>query len=193
MNLQKLVKKSTIIILFSVFIACSITALKDLLARKIGYSVSFETRNEIPLPSWTICPTDRKVPFKTSYNKSNVHELMTDRLPVKFMVSVEDKDGKVSTFNMTDANVLKQQFNVSMEETWNVHCKANVAKGCDACFTFNAPIKTVGKFTAVLRIHEDPQREAMILQLHDRDASLALLRDFNWNQVLYFNLKPGRT
>ena len=193
MNLQKLVKTSFILILFSIFIACSIIALKDLLSRKIGYSVSFETRNEIPLPSWTICPTDRTVPFKTSYNKSNVHELMTDRLPVKFMVSVEDKDGKVSTFNMTDANVLKQHFNVSMEETWNVHCKANVAKGCDACFTFNAPTKTVGKFTAVLKIHEDPQRESMILQLHDRDASLALLRDFNWNQVLYFNLKSGKT
>ena len=192
MNLQKLVKKSSILILFSIFIACSIIALKDLLARKIGYSVSFETRNEIPLPSWTICPTDRTVPFKTSYNKSNVHELTADKIPVKFVVSVELEDGKGSTFNMTDANVLKQHFNVSMEETWNVHCKVNW-KGCDACFTFNAPLKTVGKFTAVLKIHEDPQREAMILQLHDRDASLALLRDFNWNQVLYFNLKAGRT
>ena len=192
MKVTKIVKKSSILILFSVFIACSITAIKDLLARKIGYSVSFETRNEIPLPSWTICPIDRKVVLRTSYNKSNVHEFTSDKIPVKFTVNVEAKDGKVSTFNMTDANVLKQHFNVSMEETWNVHCKVNW-KGCDACFTFNAPLKTVGKFTAVLKIHEDPQREAMILQLHDRDASLALLRDFNWNQVLYFNLKPGRT
>ena len=192
MNLQKLVKKSTILILFSVFIACSIIAIRDLLAGKIGYSVSFETRNEIPLPSWTICPIDRTLPFKTSFNKSNVHELTNDRLPVKFGVNVEDDDGKVSTFNMTDANVLKEQFNVSMEETWNVHCKVNW-KGCDACFTFNAPLKTVEKFTAILKIHEDPEREAMILQLHDRDASLALLQNFNWNHVLYFNLKPGQT
>ena len=192
MKITKIVKKFNILILFSVFIACSITAIRDLLAKKIGFSVSFETRNEIPLPSWTICPIDRTLPFKTSFNKSNVHELTNDRLPVKFGVNVEDDDGKVSTFNMTDANVLKEQFNVSMEETWNVHCKVNW-KGCDACFTFNAPLKTVEKFTAILKIHEDPEREAMILQLHDRDASLALLRDFNWNQVLYFNLKPGRT
>ena len=193
MTLKKIVKQSTILILFSVFLACSIIALKDLLARKIGYSVSFETRNEIPLPSWTICPIDRTVLLQTSYNKSNVQELTSDTLPVKLMVSVENGTGHPFIYNMTDANVLKQHFDVSIEETWNIHCRVNYGQGCDACFTFNAPIKTLGKFTAVLTIQENPQREAMILQLHDRDASLALSRDFNWNQVLYFMFKPGRT
>ena len=191
---MKIIKKFSILILFSVFLACSIIALKDLLARKIGYSVTFETRKEIPLPSWTICPIGPiEVLLQTSYNKSNVRELTTDRLPVKLIVTVENGTGHPFIYNMTDPNVLKQHFDVSMEETWNVHCKVNYGHGCDACFTFNAPIKTVGKFTAVLTIQENPQREAMILQLHDRDASLALLQDFNWNHVLYFNLKPGRT
>ncbi len=195
MKITKIVKKFNILILFSVFIACSIIALKDLLARKIGYSVSYETRNEIPLPSWTICPADRTV-FKATLNASNVHELTAflDRLPVKFMVTVEVEDGHYSVFNMTDTDILKQHFNVSMEDTWNIHCKvAYGQQGCDPCFTFNAPIKTVGKFTAVLTIQENPHKEAMTLQLHDRDASLALLRNFNWNQVLYFMFKPGQT
>ena len=99
------------------------------------------------------------------------------------------------SFNMTDANVLKQQFNVTMEETWNVHCKVNWrATGCDPCLTFNAPLKKVGKFSATLDIIQQyPNQKSMTLQFHDRHASLALNMNMNWNRVLYFVFKKGRT
>ena len=193
MTLKKNVKQSTILILFSVFLACSIIALKDLLARKIGYAVTFETRNEIPLPSWTICPIDQTVLLQTSYNKSNVQELTSDTLPVKLMVSVENGTGHPFIYNMTDANVLKQHFDVSIEETWNIHCRVNYGQGCDACFTFNAPIKTIPKYFAKLSFGEYPGTEVMILQLHGSGNSLALNWEFNWSQMSYFVLKKGKT
>ena len=95
---------------------------------------------------------------------------------------------------MTDENALKAKFNVTMEETWNVHCAVNIlATGCDTCLTFNAPTKTVQAFTMELDIREFSGITAMILQLHDRDASLALNWKHDWNQLTYIVFKPGST
>ena len=188
MNFIKIIRNLFGLGLFIAFIVTTIQALINLTEKKIGTSVRTEEREEIILPSWTLCPFDSN-PVNYEKNASNLYEFNT-QIPLNFTIIYDW--GIV--FNMTDKKTLEDKFNVTMEETWHVHCKANFqGSGCNTCWTFNAPLKTVGKFTAILKIHEDPEREAMILQLHDRDASLALLRDFNWNQVLYFNLKPGRT
>ena len=192
----KILKKFTVLILFLLFIAFSIVALKNLFASKIGYSVSFETRKTIHLPSWTLCPFPN--PYqKPMYNESNVQEL-TDylkQLPINLRAIIMEGEN-AGDFNMTDANILKQHFNLTMEETWNVHCKVNfyVRTGCDPCLTFNAPQKGVGKFYAFLKItQENPKQDTMTLLFHDPDSSLALSSEYNWNQVLYFVIKPGRT
>ena len=195
MSFTKILKKSTILVLFSLFIGLSIVALNNLLARKIGNSVSFETRNAITLPSWTLSPVAQPGTQKPMYNESNVQEL-TDylkQLPITLMVYIEGENE--GSFNMTDANILKQHFNVTMEETWNVHCKVNqFGSGCDPSLTFNAPQKGVGKFNAFLKItQENPKQDTMILLFHDPDSSLALSSEYNWNQVLYFVIKQGRT
>ena len=201
MNFTQILKKSIILILFSVFLACSIISLKNLLAKKIGYSVSFETRKAIGLPSWTLCPFSHS-PQDPFYNKSNVKEftqsLATFALPINFTVNAEEgeeDDKNYKAFNMTDEKILKKHFNATMAEVWNIHCKVNYfAKGCDPCLTFSAPRKGVGKFSAHLNIaQKNPKWETMVLLLHDRDASLALNWEYNWNQVLYFIFKPGKT
>ena len=194
MNFSQILKKSIVLILFSVFLACSIIALKELLARKIGNSVSFETRKAISLPSWTLCPHI----LRGVYNVSNAHEFtkLLAELPINLTIHHHGPDGEnEGSFNMTDANILKQHFNVTMEETWNVHCKVNqFGSGCDPSLTFNAPQKGVGKFNAFLKItQENPKQDTMILLFHDPDSSLALSSEYNWNQVLYFVIKQGRT
>ena len=194
MKFTQVVKKSIIFILFSLFVALSIISVKNWLAGKIGYSVSFQTRKTIPLPSWTLCPFPLVVQ-KPLYNESNVQELANalERLPIRLRVAVDGENE--GDFNMTNPTILKQHFNVTMEETWNVHCKVNwFGTGCDPCITFNAPQKGVGKFVAFLNIaQENPTQEAMTLLLHDQDASLALSGEYNWNQVLYFVFKKGKT
>ena len=195
MKVIRIVKYSLILILFGVFVACSFTKLKEFLSRKIGSSVSFETREKIPLPSWTLCP------FSTAahpmYNKSNVHKLVTalESLPVDLLVSEEDNEGNSFTYNMTDAEDLEEHFNATLEDTWNVHCKGNYfATGCNHCITFNAPRKQVGKFIMNFNVVQKlPEFESFVLELHDRDSSLALNWNYNWNQVLYFEFKPGET
>ena len=190
MNFTQILKRSIILILFSVFIALSIVALKNLLEGKIGYSVRFETREKIPLPSWTLCPFSRTLQAPM-YNVSNVQEFVNSlrKLPINFTVAIE------SSLNMTDANVLKQHFNSTMEDTWNIHCKVNhFGTGCDPCLTFNAPRMWVGKFTAFLEIEkENIRQDSITLQFHDPDASLALNEEYNWNQVLYFKFRKGKT
>ena len=193
MNFTKILKKSTVLVLFALFIALSIVALNNLLARKIGNSVTFETRKTISLPSWTLCPFGQLTPW---YNESNVQELddYLERLPIRLRVMIEDENtGDFLTLHMTDTNILKQHFNATMEETWNVHCKVNYfGTGCDPCITFNAPQKGVGKFYAFLKItQENPN--TMTLLFHDPDSSLALSGEYNWNQVLYFVIKQGKT
>ena len=194
MKFTQVVKKSIIFILFSLFVALSIISVKNWLAGKIGYSVSFQTRKTIPLPSWTLCPFPLVVQ-EPLYNESNVQELANslERLPIRLRVAVDGENE--GDFNMTNPTILKQHFNVTMEETWNVHCKVNwFGTGCDPCITFNAPQKGVGKFVAFLNIaQENPTQEAMTLLLHDQDASLALSGEYNWNQVLYFVFKKGKT
>ena len=189
MNFTQILKKSIVLILFSVFLACSIIALKELLARKIGSSVTFENRKAISLPSWTLCPNI----LRGVYNKSNAQELakLLTTLPINLTVKAAGENE--GSFNMTDANILKQHFNVTIEETWNVHCKVNqLGSGCDPSLTFNAPQKGVGKFYAFLKItQENPN--TMTLLFHDPDSSLALSGEYNWNQVLYFVIKQGRT
>ena len=190
MNFTQILKKSIVLILFSVFLACSIIALKELLARKIGSSVTFENRKAISLPSWTLCPNI----LRGVYNKSNAQELakLLTTLPINLTVKAAGENE--GSFNMTDANILKQHFNVTMEETWNVHCKVNGrATGCDPCITFNAPQMGVGKFSASLDIVQQyPNQKSMTIQFHDRHASLALKNNLDWNQVLYFVFKPGK-
>ena len=192
MNFTQILKKSIVLILFSVFLACSIIALKELLARKIGSSVTFETRKAISLPSWTLCPHI----LRSVYNVSNAHELATffAKFPINLTVSTAIENEDSFKFNMTDSKILKQHFNVTMEETWNVHCKVNRrATGCDPCITFNAPQKGVGKFSASLDIVQQyPNQKSMTIQFHDRHASLALKNNLDWNQVLYFVFKPGK-
>ena len=131
------------------------------------------------------------------YNESNVQELddYLKRLPVSLRVMIEDENtGDFLTLHMTDTNILKQHFNATMEETWNVHCKVNYfGTGCDPCITFNAPTKGVGKFSASLDIVQQyPNQKSMTIQFHDRHASLALKNNLDWNQVLYFVFKPGK-
>ena len=194
MNFTKILKKSTVLVLFALFIALSIVALQNLLARKIGNSVTFETRKAISLPSWTLCPFPQLYQ-KPLYNESNVQELADylKRLPISLRVIIEGENA--GDYNMTDTNILKQHFFVTMEETWNVHCRVNhFGTGCDPCLTFNAPQKGVGKFYAFLKItQENPKQDTMTLLFHDPDSSLALSSEYNWNQVLYFVIKPGRT
>ena len=191
MSFTQILKKTFVLILFSVFLTCSIIALKELLARKIGNSVTFEPRKAISLPSWTLCPHI----LRGVYNISSVQEFAKSLATLPVNLTVEAEGETEGTFNMTDANILKQYFNVTMEETWNVHCKVNwLATGCDPCLTFNAPRKGIGKFAAALDIRQQyPNQESMTLQFHDRHASLALKKDKNWNQILYFVFKPGRT
>ena len=128
------------------------------------------------------------------YNISSVQEFAKSLATLPVNLTVEAEGETEGTFNMTDANILKQYFNVTMEETWNVHCTVNIlATGCDTCLTFNAPTKTVQAFTMELDIREFSGITAMILQLHDRDASLALNWKHDWNQLTYIVFKPGST
>ena len=194
MKVIRIVKYSLILVLFGVFVACSFTKLREFLSRKIGSSVSFETREKIPLPSWTICPFTGTNPM---YNKSNVHKLATalESLPVTLLVKEEDNEGNYFDYNMTNAESLREHFNATMEETWNIHCKGNYfATGCDRCMTFNAPGKRVGKFIIYFDVVQNfTESESFVLELHDRDSSLALNWNYNWNQVLYFEFKSGQT
>ena len=191
MNFIKIIRNLFGLGLFIAFIVTTIQALKDLIECKIGSSVRTEEREEIQLPSWTLCPFDYN-PANVLRNASNLHELTTvlEQIPVNFSIYL----GMGVIFDMTDKKTLEDKFNVTMEETWHVHCKTNVqATGCDTCLTFNAPIKTIPKFFAMLSIEEYPGKEAMILQLHNRGNSLALNWEYNWSQLSYFVFKKGKT
>ena len=191
MNLVKLIRNFFVFGLLTAFVLCSINAFRDLLNMRIGTSVRFEERDEIILPSWTLCPHQTKE-TKAMFNSSNVQDLtrLLQSIPVNFTVHSHT----TKSVNMTDENALKAKFNVTMEETWNVHCTVNIlATGCDTCLTFNAPTKTVQAFTMELDIQEFSGITAMILQLHDRDASLALNWKHDWNQLTYIVFKPGST
>ena len=191
MNLVKLIRNFFVFGLLTAFVLCSINAFRDLLKMRIGTSVRFEERDEIILPSWTLCPHQTKE-TKAMFNSSNVQDLtrLLQSIPVNFTVHSHT----TKSVNMTDENALKAKFNVTMEETWHVHCKGNfLATGCDTCITFHAPIKTIPRFFAKLFIEEYPGKEAMILQLHDSGNSLALNWEYNWSQVSYFVFKKGKT
>ena len=191
MNFIKIIRNLLLLGLGIAFIVTTIQALTDLIDGKIGSSVTTEEREEITLPSWTLCPFDPN-PNNVLRNASNLHELTTvlEQIPLNFSIFL----GMGITFNMTDKKTLEDEFNVTMEETWHVHCKGNfLGTGCDTCITFHAPIKTIPRFFAKLFIEEYPGKEAMILQLHDSGNSLALNWEYNWSQVSYFVFKKGKT
>ena len=187
MNFIKIIRNLFGLGLFIAFIVTTIQALISLTEKKIGTSVRTEEREEIILPSWTLCPFDSN-PVNYEKNASNLYEFNT-QIPLNFTIIYDW--GIV--FNMTDKKTLEDKFNVTMEETWHVHCKANFqGSGCNTCWTFNAPLKTVPKFFAMLAI-QDIGKEAMILQLHNRGNSLALNWEYNWSQLSYFVFKKGKT
>ena len=193
MNFVKVLRNIIGVGLFVAFIVCAVIALKDLTDRKIGTSVRYQERQKISLPSWTLCPYDH-VPSNVLRNASTVHDLsaVLKTMPITFKVAFTSVGW--SSDNMTDENVLKEKYNVTMEETWNVQCKVNViGTGCDTCLTFNAPAQKVEKFIAILKIPEFYEKESMTLQLHDPGHSLALNREYEWNQILYFIFKKRKT
>ena len=193
MNFVRVLRNVIGVGLFVAFIVCAVIALKDLTDRKIGTSVRYQERQKISLPSWTLCPYDH-VPSNVLRNASTVHDLsaVLKNMPITFKVAFTSVGW--SSDNMTDENVLKEKYNVTMEETWNVQCKVNViGTGCDTCLTFNAPAQKVEKFIAILKIPEFHGKESMTLQLHDPGHSLALNREYEWNQILYFVFKKGKT
>ena len=191
MNVLKIVRSLFGLGVFVAFIVTTFQALIHLIECKIGTSERTEEREEMILPSWTLCPFEND-PANVLWNASNLHELtkVWQKVPLNFSISLN----KSVSFDMTDKTTLEDKFNVTLEETWHVHCKTTkTGNGCDTCLTFNAPIKTIPKYFAKLSFGEYPGTEVMILQLHGSGNSLSLNWEFNWSQMSYFVLKKGKT
>ena len=134
----------------------AVVSILEFASGKIGYSVSFDEREKINLPSMTICPYSQS--SKGFYDKTNLKDLASiiDEIPLNLTLILnaegQDEDARI-TINMTNSDELKTHFNASLKEIWHAHCQLVGRRGtsCNPCFTFNSPKKTVGQFIVSLK------------------------------------------
>ena len=165
-----LIKKLIHFCLFSAFLVLATFGLKDVLSGETTFVVSKIAR-PVTLPSFTICPFGHN---QTFLDKSLLSQgvLTKKRLPFALNVSLwlqTEEDGKFTGFDLLNANVLHEQLNTTIDESWERYCKiyppTTNLDSCVPCLTFRNP-SIAGEFTNGLvsaKLLTDFQTQKLIL------------------------------
>ena len=90
MNFVKVIRNLVIFGLFVAFCISASFAIIDLVSARMGYSVSFQDRKEVSLPSFTFCPFDQQ--SKGAYEATNLQNLteLLVQMPLTLGVTVDE-------------------------------------------------------------------------------------------------------